>query len=455
MDETKKLSSLSRRDFLIKSSVLGAGLSIGLPKIARAQAAGSPANELNIALIGVGEQGRVLMGSLLNIPGLRFRAVCDIWEYYRSAAKNRIKKAKGYDVATYEDIDEMLAQEKDLDAAVIATPDFWHSPHSVKCLNAGLNVYCEKMMSNTVEGARAMVQAMQSSGKLLQIGHQRRSNPRYRYVLDQLIKKNGIIGKLTAINGQWNRSVSEDLNWPKKHVIDEAKLQKYGFENMHQFRNWRWFKKLSGGMISDLGAHQIDIFNWYTGRHPASVMAVGGVDYYKTHEHYDNVMSFYEYDMGGYFARAFYQVQTTTTSGGGFFETFMGDEGTIVISENPAHTKIYREDRTASIAERMKVWDKLTSDGILRAVETPAAEKDPTIVDVRESAPAAMFDLPIVLNKAIHQPHLENFFDAIRGKTKLTCDGKEAFESEVPIYAVNPAVEAQTKVFFKEDDFKI
>ncbi len=452
-------STLSRRDFVIKSSLVSAGLLTGLPRVLSAQKKPDtpPSEEINVALVGMGAEGRILLESMLNIPGLRFRAVCDIWKYSQTYGQNKLKKARpDQQVNVYTDIDEMLATEKDLDAAVIATPDFWHSPHTVKCLEAGLHVYCEKMMSNTAEGALAMVHAMQKTGKLLQIGHQRRSNPRYQFVLNQLLDKYKLVGKLTGITGQWNRAVSDDLNWPKSYAIDEATLQKYGYKNMHEFRNWRWFKDLSGGMISDLGAHQIDIFNWFTHKRPYSLMAVGGVDYYKTHEHYDNVMALYEYDMGGYGARAFYQVQTTTSSGGGFFETFMGDEGTIVISEQPTHTKIYREDRVTTMPERAALWDELVAKGLLKPV-TPAAPAavEPGVADIRESKAAAVYELPVVLKKPIHQPHLENFFDAIRGKAKLTCDGLEAYESEVPIYRVNPAVAAETKVFFKEEDFKV
>ena len=101
----------------------------------------------------------------------------------------------------------MLDKEKDLQAVIIATPDFWHSEHTVACLKAGLHVYCEKEMSNTLEGARKMVQAAKETGKLLQIGHQRRSNPRYLHCYNKLLKEAGILGRITTINGQWNRSV--------------------------------------------------------------------------------------------------------------------------------------------------------------------------------------------------------------------------------------------------------
>ena len=65
---------------------------------------------------------------------------------------------------------------------------------------------------------------------------------------------------------------------------------------MREFRNWRWYKKYGGGPLSDLGAHQIDIFNWFFGTTPSSAIASGGGDFYKNHEWYDNVMVIYEYN---------------------------------------------------------------------------------------------------------------------------------------------------------------
>ena len=145
----------------------------------------------------------------------------------------------------------------------------------MKCLEAGLNVYCEKMMSNTIDGARAMVKAMEKSGKLCQIGHQRRSNPRYRFTLDHLINGQKICGQIVNANGQWNRSLgaSQDIGGAKiakSIVVPTEVLNQYGFKDMHQFMNWRFYRDLSGGPISDLGAHQIDIFNWFLGAVPKS-----------------------------------------------------------------------------------------------------------------------------------------------------------------------------------------
>src|SRR5208282_3037080 len=94
----------------------------------------------------------------------------------------------------------------------------------------------------------------------------------------------------------------------QRAVMPPEQLAKYGFKDMHQFRNWRWFKGLGGGPLSDLGAHQIDVFNWWFGVEPRAVLASGGIDYYKNHDWYDNVMVIYEYPLPEGVARAFYQV---------------------------------------------------------------------------------------------------------------------------------------------------
>ncbi len=435
-------SPWSRRGFL-KTGLAAGGMVLAAPAVLRAQAGN---NSLNVALVGMGSQGRVLLDSLLNIPGLQFKAVCDIWDLSQRYGVNRLKKA-GFDPNGYTDIEDMLAKEKDLDAVVIATPDFWHAPHTNMCLKAGLHVYCEKMMSNTVEGARSMVQTMRETGKLCQIGHQRRSNPRYLHALNNIINKAHIPGRITNINGQWNRAVSDDLGWPKRYEIPADTLQRYGFKDMHQFRNWRWFKDLSGGPISDLGAHQIDVFNWFLGTGPKSVMASGGSDYYPTREWYDNVMAIFEYDTAQGPVRAFYQVLTTTSAGGGYFEQFMGDEGSVKISENPTLTKVYREDRAPE-------WDKWIDLNYLRRSEGAPDPKKAETVDVRETAPLVAYELPVVLDKPLHQPHLENFFAAVRGEGTLNCDAAHAFESEAPIFMVNPAVAARKTIDLKPEDFR-
>ena len=122
-------------------------------------------DKLNIALVGIGAEGEVLLNSILKLPNLNIVAVCDIWEYRRKYGFIRIFKELKQKAAQYEDYKDLIAKHaKELDAVVIATPDFWHAPMTVDFLEAGVNVYCEKMMSNTLEGAKSMVRAARKSG---------------------------------------------------------------------------------------------------------------------------------------------------------------------------------------------------------------------------------------------------------------------------------------------------
>ena len=440
---------ITRREFIGTTAAAGAGLLLASCSPDSGQKPGaaknSPLTKINIALIGCGAEGQVLLDSLLVIEGIRLVAIVDIWEYNRNSNLRRLK-TEGVEVNGYENYEDLLAHEKDLQAVIVATPDFWHAPITNACLKAGLHVYCEKMMSNTIAGARSMVETMRTTGKLLQIGHQRRSNPRYMFALNRLVRDAQICGRLTAANGQWNRAVTEDLGWPKHSAMSPEELAKYGFKDMHQFRNWRWFKGLGGGPLSDLGAHQIDIFNWWFGVAPSSVMASGGIDYYKNHEWYDNAMVIYEYPLPTGMARAFYEVLTTTSAGGGYYEMFMGDQGTIKMSENPSITKLYREDRA-------NTWDDLVAKNYLRA-SAVAPVSDADKVDVRETAPLLQYDIPVTFNKKIHQPHLENFFNAIRGTAKLNCPADEAFASEYVIHRANDAIAAQKTLFITPEETK-
>ncbi len=449
---------LSRRDFLSTSAKLGAVL-VAAPYVSRAASAG---DTLNVALIGCGEQGRALINAALKIPDLRFRGVCDIWPYNRTYAERLLKKFS-HDARPFDDYREMLAALPDLDAVLIATPDFMHAEHTNAALRAGRHVYCEKLMSNTVEGARSMVHTARETGKLLQIGHQRRSNPRYIHARDQLVREAKLLGRINNASGQWNRAVADDLGFPASQALPEARLQQYGYTNMHEFRNWRWFKRYAGGPISDLGAHQIDVFNWMLGTNPSSVIAGGGADYYRTHEWYDNVMAIYEFPTPDGTVRALYQVLTTTSAGGGYHEYFMGDEGALKMSENPNYTKLYREARAPD-------WEPFVTRALISRPGSgegaPAALKPwekprpkfggparSTTVDVRETAELSAWDIPVTLDKAIHQPHLENFFAAIRNNTPLTCPADSAFATAVTVLKVNEAVAARKMLTFTPADF--
>ena len=439
---------LSRRNFIKSSASAGLGIALAGTTFARGEEKKKKAKELNVAVIGTGTQGRILIESCLRISGIRITAVCDIWEYSQRYASRYLKKY-GHIVSVYEDYRDLLNKEKNLDAVIVATPDWMHAEHANACNEAGLHVYCEKEMSNSLAKAKTMVQTARRTGKLLQIGHQRRSNPRYIHAIDRLIKEKKLLGRVSKAYAQWNRAKSDMLGWPKKYTMDQIKLKKYGYASMTHFRNWRWYKKYGGGPIVDLGSHQIDLFSWVFGVNPRSVMASGGIDYYKNREWYDNVMAIYEFKNDEGTARALYQVQTTTKHGG-FYETFMGENGSIVMSEVP------QKGNWAMREAHAPEWDSLVKEGLLKS-EAPSIQKIDTkniFLDVRVTAEAGQWPFPIELAKPAHEPHLENFFNAIIYGTALNCPAELAYESAVAVLKVNEAVESRRLLRFRTEQFK-
>jgi len=246
--------------------------------------------------------------------------------------------------------------------------------------------------------------------------------------------------------------------WGRGKEIDTQTLTRYGYKSMQQLRNWRWYKGLGGGPIVDLGSHQIDIYNWFLNAYPQSVMASGRTNYYdkRTHEWYDTVMAVYEYQAAQGSVTAFYQT-ISTNSANGYFETFMGNQGTLVISEASHRGEAYREPRTNSNA-----WAKWVNIGYLKAPkeikEIVNLKFDLTLPMYVNETPPPMkrppYKLPIKMDKPVHQPHLENFFDTIRGKANLNCPAEIGYETAVAVLKVNAAAEAGRKLDFEPAEFK-
>lgn len=484
----------SRRTFLRSSAILGAATAatsasagpLDRTAIRQAWKPLRPGRDLQIALVGCGEQGNALLTAIERIEDNKLvphiRAIVDIDRTKANELAGRAAAA-GHQATQYYDIDTLLEKDgKNLHAVILAVPDWIHHELTIKCLRFGLHVYCEKMMSNRIDTARAMVLAQRETGKLLQIGHQRRSSPRYLALRNNIIAKHQGLGRMTHAYAQWHRGVQSSTPLAVREEKKKLELaQKYGYASVHEFRNWRHYRKFGGGIISDLGAHQIDLFNWFYQATPKRVMVMGNVDYWTAENprgHYelpDNIMAMYEYDMPGHLspdgkvhtARAYYQTLTTTGTQG-FHERFYGDCASVAMSEVPKWNDIVMEsflsepvsaadvanattasdkDSRALIHNYQERWQKMVAEDLVYPIpsdkvwkgrrpwetprpfgrqpppwfKTPREEDDARrlgYVDARVSKEVAAFGLSAVLTVPPHQPHLLNFFAAVEANNK-------------------------------------
>ena len=434
-------NTTNRRNFLKTSTLFGTGLILANPFSITANPL-KAADKVNVGVVGCGGRGGgVIFSNIPKIPSANLVAVCDIVESRRENAKNRFNSMYNTKVKAYENFYEMMEKEE-LDAVVLTTPDFWHMQHAVDAMEAGLHVYCEKAMSNNMADARKMAESMKKTGKLLQIGRQRRSNDRYRFTQQVLLEKENMFGRLTHAIGQWNRSRIRTQRPNKRDNIDINKLKQYGFDTLDQVYNWRNYKKLGGGVVSDLGSHQIDIFNWFFGAYPHTVYAAGNNSYFNF-EQADTMATILEYDTPNGPAIGIYE-NISNSRAIGVYERFIGDNGAFIISEGKDN-KIYRESRVHS-----KKWQKYIEAGYISNLADMQKYKEKESGDsgIKETAPQISYDInkmndmDKVYNLAAHTAHLYNFIETVREEEKLNYDAIKSYKSEVCIYKIHEAINA-------------
>jgi predicted dehydrogenase len=459
---------LNRRQFLgsVAATSLAAGLTI--PRPVWGQTGGGNKDTVNLAIVGTGRQGRIILKyALEHMDNVNFVAVCDIWDYSKRYGVGLCKRYD-HDPQVFDHHKEMLAQmgEK-IDGVLVAVPDMHHAEVSIDCLEAGLHVYCEKEMSTNLEDAARMVRAQRETGKLLQIGHQRRSNPFYKHAYG-LIHDAGYTGQITHVKGQWHqmkpvRPVPEQLQ--KKWKIDDKLLKEHGFEDMAQFYYWRWFRDLAGGPMADLGSHQVDIFNWFLKGVPSRIIAFGGNEWAKQDAkkrdagyaptEFDHTLVTYQYDDTAFGPVSGQYSVVLSSSKGGFYEDFMGDGGTVTTAEVVSRGGMHKEQ----VAEELDWEDELqtteteTGDekGVLdpaRSLEAGSGENDEELQKMKQKMEIA--------KNAPHLPHEQNFIEAIRGNEELNCpaDGV-GYETAVTALKAHEAAVRGEAIQLSEADFHV
>jgi predicted dehydrogenase len=282
-DNTLKENAISRRDFFRNMGSLGGG-SLLLTTFPWLQSCSDEekkhiagGEKLKLGIIGTGSRGQYHMQNLLKIPYVEVVALCDNFEPHLKQAAAIYPQAK-----TYTDYQKVL-EHNDITAVLIATPLNMHAPITIDALQAGKHVFCEKSMALTPNDCLAMYKAYKNSGKVMYIGHQRLFDLKYIRAMEMI--HNGTLGVISGIRTYWFRN--NDWRRPVSSPELERKI------------NWRLYKEFSGGLMTELATHQLQVGNWAMQMIPESVIGYGDIIYWKDgREVYDNVSLIYRFANG-------------------------------------------------------------------------------------------------------------------------------------------------------------
>jgi predicted dehydrogenase len=380
-------------------------------------------DRVRLGIIGVGNRGDQLIEAFLPHKDAQIVAVCDVYEPYVDAARKKL----GSETRTFKDYRKLL-DEKDIDAVIIATPDHWHALQCIDACRAGKDVYVEKPLSLTIGEGREMVRVADETSRVTQVGLHRRSSKIVKEAVERI--QNGEIGQITSAHsyhlsnespmGIGNPPDSEPpngLDWemwlgPAPNVPFNVNRCLYKF---------RWFRDYSGGQLTNMGTHYLDVIQWALGKHaPQSVYAIGGkyaVD--DNREIPDTMEVVWQYD--GPMLATFSQHNANASRGRRGWELeFRGTKGTIGFSGN-GYELVPENVRTKPVPALSPIdRDGNRADG--GAVET-----------VGKPAQAS--------GKNSTTDHARNFLDCVKSRGTTNCPIEVGHRSSTATLLANIALE--------------
>ena len=335
------INESNRREFLKQGSLAAAAAAVpAWTASSYAQIAGAN-DRVRVAIVGCGDRmkGALVPAFLENakLQNFQFVAVSDIWNRRRDEGAAMLTKHTGSPVVAVRNNDELYAR-KDVDAVLIATADFQHAQHGAEAVNAGRDAYVEKPMAHTMADALAIRAAVKKTGKIVQIGTQRRSTPSYQKAYEYI--KSGEFGDIVMVEMSWNVNQpgrwrrpdavpllkEEDTDW-KRYLMN----QPYEPFDARKYLEFRLFWPYSSGIPDQWLVHQIDTVHWFTGLpHPRSVVANGGIYAWKDgRRNWDTFTAVYDYGPADDPSKGFQVVYSSrqTNAAGGVKELYYSTGG--------------------------------------------------------------------------------------------------------------------------------
>jgi len=392
-----------------------------------------PADAVRIAVIGTGARGSDLIRSLSTIRTADIVALADDYPPH-------LARAAGYagpQAKLFDDYRKLLDDVKP-QAVVIAVPLYLHYQVASDCLAAGIDVFCEKTMCHTIDDARKLADEVASARRVFQVGLQRRANPIYRQAAAMV--ESGVLGQITAVKAQWHRH----NNWRRPVPVPKGDAD---WSRLERKLNWRLYREYSGGLMTELGSHQLDVVNWLLGTTPKRVMASGGVDYWRDgREVADNVFCLYEYDIPPAAASAGeatslkpHTVRVTYSSlcnnaYEGASELVMGTKGSLYLTSGKG--LFYREKQPDDVA-----WSAKKSAGDDENAAVVTSGKTLKL----SNSPWAHRGEPLEIDNLIGddtRDELLSFIDHVRrGDPATICDAREGLRDTATVLSANQSID--------------
>lgn len=417
-------NNIGRRDFLKSAAVAGAGLTAAMTGAPAILSARSPNDRLGIACIGVGTRGHELLRLVQADPKADVRVICDLY-------KGNIERAKK--LCTYPDVRivpewEKAVQAPDVDAVIIATPDFWHAPMTIAAAKARKDIYVEKGWCTRLSEAKAMRKAVKANNVVMQLGHHYNSEPTYHKARE--IYHSGQLGKVTTVRTYIDRAGPTPMwkfytaynitEMPKDagpETIDWARFianaPKRPFD-AERFFTWRCWWDYGTGIAGDLMSHLWDGVNMIAGMGiPETAVAQGGIYFWKgdrdVPDTWHVIFDYPKQDLSVTFGCDFHSTHV------GEITHILGREKTLEVS--PQFCRTFEAE-----------WKPENRDKAAQARRALAQSLGISPADIPTPP-----DYSFKRGELTVSSHMQDFLDCVRSRQAPRCGVDRAFEEAVTI----------------------
>lgn len=435
-----------RREFIKKAAMTGASTWLGTMALsAHSYRKIAGANDrVRVGVVGFSDRHRdAHIPSFLKSSGeMNFDiiAVSDIWKKRREDGSAYLKQKFGHDITACRNNDE-LYNIKEVDAVMISTADFQHALHTVEAVEAGRDTYTEKPLAETMEDNRAVLQAVKKSGKIVQIGSQRRSGANYHAANDFI--RSGKFGPVVMVELTWN--VNQPGRWRRPSLVSQLKeedtdwkryLINRPFEpfDARKYLEFRLFWPYSSGIPGQWMSHQIDTVHWFSGLpHPRSVAVNGGNYVWKDgRKNADTMTAVFDYGPLNDPASGFQVVFTSrqTNAAGDVKEIYYSNGGSLNLDNN----KISPEGGlTARYAKDMNMQANLLPEMSLNDLGSKVSTDANTGGD------------------PLTEAHVRNWMECVRSRKQPNAPIEAGYNHAIAVIMTNAAYRTGQKVVFDEN----